>query len=143
MSLTASTVDKESSLEVCIGAKNASAVTLTAILFPGVSMLGGARHESGTTTSVRQQKAPRDALQAAWVPLIKAAPIGLPAGESFELLGRVHGKTALEVHTTLAAAHADPSLSATVVALISVAKTVNPELAARAATLWSPVEGVK
>lgn len=137
MALTEASIDKGSGLEIRIGAKSAGAVTITALLFPGVSMLAGAVHESGTTTVKAQQNSPRPAVLNVWAPLLKDVPKGLPTGDEFELVGRVGGKTLVEVHTTLAAARANPTLASTVTALLDLTKATHPGLSDQGSGIWA------
>lgn len=137
MSLNAASIDKESGLEVRIGPKKEGAVAWTAMLFPGMSMLSGTKHIAGTTQVIGQEKVDRDAIKKVWTPLLAGVPKGLPAGDEFALTARVGGKTVVEINTTLAAAKADKTLSATVDAVQGLGKQAFADLATEAGEIWA------
>ncbi len=84
-----------------------------------------------------QQNSPRPAVLKVWEPLLKDVPKGLPTDDEFELVGRVGGQTLVEVHTTLAAARANPTLAATATALLELTKATHPALSAQGSGIWT------
>lgn len=139
MGLNEGTIDKESSLEVRIagaGQEGKTAVTLTAMLFPGVAMLGAEKNAGGVTSVVPEKPVDRAAVKRAWAPLLQGPPAGLPEGDAFKLKARVQGKTAVELSTTLAAAKADPKLSAIANAMLDMAAEPHAEVEQLARGAW-------